>query len=92
MAGICALARPWQSLVIGLIGGLLAVSTSSLLVKLKIDDPVGVFPVHGVSAIWAMLSIGLFADMVTLFVKMYTRKPYIIKLCLSSLRINLTLY
>ena len=32
------------------------------LEKLKIDDPVGAFPVHGVNGIWGTLSIGLFGQ------------------------------
>jgi ammonium transporter, Amt family len=30
--------------------------------KLKIDDPVGAFAVHGVNGAWGVLSLGLFAD------------------------------
>ncbi len=30
--------------------------------KLKVDDPVGAFSVHGVNGIWGILSIGLLAD------------------------------
>ena len=30
--------------------------------KLKIDDPVGAFAVHGANGLWGVLSLGLFAD------------------------------
>jgi Amt family ammonium transporter len=30
--------------------------------RLKIDDPVGAFAVHGVNGFWGVLSLGLFAD------------------------------
>jgi len=30
--------------------------------KLKIDDPVGCFSVHGMCGFWGVLSLGLFAD------------------------------
>ena len=30
--------------------------------KLKIDDPVGALPVHGMAGIWGTLACGLFAD------------------------------
>ena len=31
---------------------------------LKIDDPVGCFPVHGLAGVWSMISVGLFAEAV----------------------------
>ena len=45
-----------------MIGGIIAVYTPLLLEKLKIDDPVGVVGVHCLSAIWGLLSVGLFAQ------------------------------
>jgi Amt family ammonium transporter len=30
--------------------------------KLKIDDPVGAFAVHGANGFWGVLALGLFAD------------------------------
>lgn len=56
----CAYISPWSAIVIGAVGGILVVLASLLLDKLKIDDPVGAFPVHGVNGIWGALSIGLF--------------------------------
>ncbi|CAD7941120.1 unnamed protein product [Amoebophrya sp. A120] len=44
----------------GIISGLLVESSSELLKKLKIDDPVGAFPVHGACGIWGVIAIGLF--------------------------------
>ncbi|KAJ8029858.1 Ammonium transporter 2 [Holothuria leucospilota] len=58
----CALARPWEGLVIGAIGGLITCLSVPLIEKLKIDDPVGVIPVHFIAAIWGMLSVGLFGE------------------------------
>eukprot|EP00057_Strongylocentrotus_purpuratus_P015112 XP_011669586.1 PREDICTED: neurochondrin [Strongylocentrotus purpuratus] len=59
---LCALARPWEGLLIGAIGGIIAVFTPSLLEKIKIDDPVGVIGVHALAASWGILSVGLFAQ------------------------------
>lgn len=59
---MCALAHPWEAILIGIIGGALSISTPSLLQKLGIDDPVGVIPVHGVCSLWGMLSVGLFVQ------------------------------
>lgn len=38
---MCALAQPWQGLVIGSIGALVTNGAVALLDKLHIDDPVG---------------------------------------------------
>ena len=46
--------------MIGCVGALLANLTSILLYKLKVDDPVGVIPVHGTCAIWGLLAVGKF--------------------------------
>ncbi|XP_071488692.1 putative ammonium transporter 2 [Diadema antillarum] len=59
---LCALARPWEGLLIGAIGGVIAVFTPHLLEKMKIDDPVGVIGVHALAAAWAILSVGIFAQ------------------------------
>ncbi|XP_033112725.1 putative ammonium transporter 3 [Anneissia japonica] len=60
VTAFCALCRPYEGIIIGSIGALIACSGSVLMEKLKVDDPVGVFPVHGMSAIWSMLAVGLF--------------------------------
>jgi Amt family ammonium transporter len=53
-------ARP--ALVIGAVGGVLVVLGVVVLDRLKIDDPVGAFPVHGINGIWGTLAIGLFGQ------------------------------
>merc|ERR1719313_92923 len=35
-------------------------ASTELLVKLKIDDPVGAYPVHGANGIWGVIATGLF--------------------------------
>ncbi len=49
-----------ESIVVGAIGGVLVVAGIMLLDKLKIDDPVGAWPVHGLCGIWGCLAIGVF--------------------------------
>ncbi len=69
LAGLVAITAPCAfvtapvAVLIGLIAGLL-VCLSVLFVdqKLKIDDPVGAFSVHGVNGAWGVISLGLFAD------------------------------
>ena len=59
----CAFVQPWAAAVIGSIAALLVVESVWFVErKLKIDDPVGAFSVHGVNGVWGLLAIGLFAD------------------------------
>lgn len=48
-----------MSIVVGGIAGVLVVAAILVLDKLKIDDPVGAFPVHGVCGVWGCMAIGL---------------------------------
>ena len=48
-----------QSVVIGAIGGALAVGSIVLLDKLRIDDPVGAISVHGTAGVWGLLAVCL---------------------------------
>ncbi|MBN1201279.1 MAG: ammonium transporter [Anaerolineae bacterium] len=57
----CAFVTPEASLIIGVIAGVLVYYGVGLMEILKIDDPVGAFPVHGVNGIFGTLSVGLFA-------------------------------
>ena len=58
-AGCDAYSMP-AAWVIGFIAGILVVYSVSLLDKLKIDDPVGAWSVHGTCGIWGALAVGLF--------------------------------
>ncbi len=57
----CAFVEPWAAIVIGFIAGVAVPGLVVLVDKLKIDDPVGALPVHGVAGIWGTLAAGLFA-------------------------------
>ena len=50
----------WAAIVIGLVAGLLVVIGIMALDKLRIDDPVGAFPVHGLCGVWGGLATGIF--------------------------------
>lgn len=52
-----------EALIIGAVGGLLVVLGIMLLDKLKIDDPVGAWPVHGLCGVWGGLATGIFGDL-----------------------------
>jgi Amt family ammonium transporter len=56
----CAVVDRGSSIVIGAIAGYLVVSGIGWLNRLKIDDVVGAFPVHGLCGIWGTLAVGLF--------------------------------
>jgi Amt family ammonium transporter len=68
LAGLVAITCPcywvsgFGSIVIGLVAGLLVVWATDLLEYLRIDDPVGAWPVHGVCGIWGTVCLGLFAS------------------------------
>ena len=47
------------SVLIGAVGGLLAVLAVLSFDKLKIDDPVGALSVHGVAGVWGLLAVCL---------------------------------
>ncbi|MBN1680104.1 MAG: ammonium transporter [Anaerolineae bacterium] len=57
----CAFVTPEAALLIGVIAGVLVYYGVGLMETLKIDDPVGAFPVHGINGIFGTLSVGLFA-------------------------------
>ncbi|KAK5965615.1 Ammonium transporter [Trichostrongylus colubriformis] len=56
----CLFYTPWQATLVGAIGSSLALTAYPVLEKAKIDDPVGVIPVHVVGSIWGMISPAIF--------------------------------
>jgi Amt family ammonium transporter len=68
LAGLVAITCPcyWVSDVgaccLGAVAGVLVIAGMELLEYLRIDDPVGAWPVHGLWGIWGTLSLGLFAN------------------------------
>jgi ammonium transporter, Amt family len=67
LAGLVAITCPcyWVSptgaILLGGIAGVIVVLGVELLEWLRIDDPIGAVPVHGICGIWGTLSLGLFA-------------------------------
>jgi len=57
----CYWVSPFGSAIIGLVAGLVVFGGVYLLEYLRIDDPVGAVPVHGLNGIWGTISLGLFA-------------------------------
>jgi ammonium transporter, Amt family len=67
LAGLVAITCPcyWVnttgSIIIGAIAGVIMVLGVDLLERVRIDDPIGAVPVHGICGIWGTISLGLFA-------------------------------
>jgi Amt family ammonium transporter len=51
-----------DSVLIGLIAGVLVVASVILIDKAKLDDPVGAISVHLVCGIWGTLAVGIFSE------------------------------
>ena len=67
LAGLVAITCPcyWVSptgaVALGGIAGVIVILGVDLLEWMRIDDPIGAWPVHGLCGIWGTLSLGLFA-------------------------------
>jgi Amt family ammonium transporter len=55
----CDCMSHWMAMIVGLVAGVLIIFGILLLDKLKIDDPVGAWPVHGLCGMWGCLAIGI---------------------------------
>jgi Amt family ammonium transporter len=68
LAGLVAITCPcyWVSplgaMLLGAVAGFVVYGGLNLLEYLRIDDPIGAVPVHGMCGIWGTLSLGLFAS------------------------------
>jgi ammonium transporter, Amt family len=67
LAGLVAITCPcyWVSptgaCILGAIAGIIVILGVDLLEFLRIDDPIGAWPVHGLCGLWGTLSLGFFA-------------------------------
>jgi Amt family ammonium transporter len=67
LAGLVAITCPcyWVSptgaCILGAIAGVIVILGIDLLEYIRIDDPIGAWPVHGLCGIWGTLSLGFFA-------------------------------
>jgi Amt family ammonium transporter len=57
----CYWVSPFGAIMIGLIAGVVVILGVDLLEYLRIDDPCGAWPVHGLCGVWGTWSLGLFA-------------------------------
>jgi ammonium transporter, Amt family len=57
----CAFVDPWAAVVIGVVAGIIVPPLVVAIDKIRVDDPIGALPVHGIAGIWGTLAAGLFA-------------------------------
>jgi len=58
-----AFVEPWSAVVIGAIAAPIMMASLMLIERVfKIDDPVGAISVHGVTGLWGLLAVGIFAN------------------------------
>ncbi|KAF8362239.1 amt-3 [Pristionchus pacificus] len=62
ITALCAVSRPWHALIIGSVSAGFSIAVLPLLDKFKVDDPVGIVPIHLTSSIWGMFAVGIFAE------------------------------
>jgi Amt family ammonium transporter len=58
----CYWVSPTGAILIGAIAGIVVPLGIDLLEHVRIDDPIGAWPVHGLCGIWGTLAVGLFAS------------------------------
>ncbi|KAJ1365054.1 ammonium transporter Amt3 [Parelaphostrongylus tenuis] len=62
ITALCAMSRPWHALIIGGVSSAFSILVLPLLERLKVDDPVGIVPIHLTSSIWGMIAVGIFCE------------------------------
>lgn len=62
---------PWESLLIGFIGGAIGCFGNILLERMRIDDPVHCISTHGIAGLWGVVVVGLFVERNPLMSKNY---------------------
>ena len=55
----CAVVSPAAAVWIGIAAGFVVVAGEKLMKMIRVDDPCGAFPVHGLCGIWGTLAVGL---------------------------------
>jgi len=58
-----AFVEPWSAVAIGAIAAPIMMASLVMIERIfKIDDPVGAISVHGVTGLWGLLAVGIFAN------------------------------
>eukprot|EP00737_Agarophyton_chilense_P002620 gb/GEZJ01002998.1/.p1 GENE.gb/GEZJ01002998.1/~~gb/GEZJ01002998.1/.p1 ORF type:complete len:469 (+),score=70.78 gb/GEZJ01002998.1/:1025-2431(+) len=56
----CAFVDVWAAVIIGAIGAGVYITAATVLIMLKIDDPLEAFPIHGATGFWGCIAAGFF--------------------------------
>jgi len=56
----CNVVSPIGSIGIGVVGGIVYSTSSGIMKRLRIDDPLDAFSVHGACGIWGVVAVGFF--------------------------------
>ncbi|MBW8192155.1 ammonium transporter [Neiella marina] len=59
----CHAVAPSEAMIIGMVAGLVVFFGTRLIARLKIDDALGVVPVHLFAGIWGTLAVAIFGDL-----------------------------
>jgi Amt family ammonium transporter len=70
----CSVVEPYAAILAGMGGAVVIWGSSKLLLKLRIDDPLEAFPMHGMCGVWGVFFVGLFATEVG---RMYKLNPVV---------------
>ena len=63
VSGSCAVIKPAEAVIIGLVaGGIVIYAIELLELRLSVDDPGGSVSVHGVGGLWGVVATGLFVQ------------------------------
>ncbi len=62
ISAACAFVSGWAAALIGAIAGVTVVFSVFFWERRRIDDPVGAISVHGVSGLWGLIAVGIFAN------------------------------
>jgi Amt family ammonium transporter len=57
----CSVVDPWGAILCGFVGAFVYHGASCTMRKLKIDDPLDAFAVHGSCGLWACIAVGFLA-------------------------------
>ncbi|GLI65277.1 hypothetical protein VaNZ11_008769 [Volvox africanus] len=57
----CSVIEPWAAIICGVVGAFACEAGDGILERLKIDDPVSAFPLHGFGGAWGLIYTGLMA-------------------------------